>query len=175
MADCSHKACIGYTKCRSKRHHDYYLKNKGRLQITRKEYRETHKEDTKIRSRYWYTKNKKIILLRQKLRNIKDPAIKIKQRRQVKIECFNHYSLGEIKCNCCGVKDLMFLTLDHINNNGNIERKQLKSSGNSFYYWLRKRNYPMGYQVLCFNCNHAKYLNGGVCPHKEEVMPLLPI
>jgi len=32
--------------------------------------------------------------------------------------------------------------------------------------WLRKYNYPKGFQVLCHNCNMAKRF--GVCPHKEK-------
>jgi hypothetical protein len=37
--------------------------------------------------------------------------------------------------------------------------------GVRFYSWLRRNNYPEGYQVLCFNCNIAKGLYG-VCPHQ---------
>jgi hypothetical protein len=33
---------------------------------------------------------------------------------------------------------------------------------------LKKRGYPPGYRVLCFNCNRGRYLNGGVCPHEIE-------
>ena len=30
--------------------------------------------------------------------------------------------------------------------------------------WLKDNGYPSGFQVLCMNCNHAKYRNGGVLP-----------
>ena len=70
-------------------------------------------------------------------------------------------------CACCGETQRTFLTLDHINGDGNKERKALgRSGGETFYAHLRKQGYPRGYQVLCFNCNHGRYLNGGVCPHQ---------
>jgi hypothetical protein len=75
------------------------------------------------------------------------------------------------------VSDLVFLTIDHINNDGNIHRSIINGKrtkdGNSYgagaqtYRWLIDNDYPGGFQVLCFNCNWAKS-NGG-CPHKGEV------
>lgn len=74
------------------------------------------------------------------------------------------------KCACCGEADKRFLSLDHVNNDGYIERKTLKGSKGS-YRLARKENYPDRYQVLCFNCNCAKKNFGGVCPHK--ISPVL--
>ena len=74
---------------------------------------------------------------------------------------------GGYKCNCCGETEPMFLSIDHVDNNGANERKSGKycGSGTGFYQWLRKNNFPSGYQVLCMNCNTGKHKNGGVCPH----------
>lgn len=47
------------------------------------------------------------------------------------------------------------LSLDHIQGNGTEERKS-KGSGDDFYRWLIKNNYPVAYQVLCANCNTIK-------------------
>lgn len=69
---------------------------------------------------------------------------------------FNHY--GEV-CAYCGQRLLLFLTIDHINNNGNEHRRQLRSgknNGHNIYAWLRKNNYPTGFQTLCYNCNIVK-------------------
>ena len=72
------------------------------------------------------------------------------------------------KCNCCGESGLDFLTIDHINNDGNKERKERPQTGMLFYHWLVKNSFPKSnYQVLCFNCNCGKNINGGICPHKE--------
>ncbi len=101
-----------------------------------------------------YHKHKKEIGERRKITRIK-----------LKIETIKHYSKDQNKCNCCGEKTIEFLTIDHINNDGNKHRKEINSQGgNNFYSWLRKRNYPKGLQVLCFNCNCAKG-HYGSCPH----------
>lgn len=89
----------------------------------------------------------------------------LKQRRQgIKERCFDHY--GHM-CRCClKIYDLIFLTLDHVNNDGNKHRKSVngRNNGHSFYAWAIKNNFPDIFQTLCFNCNHAKHLNGGICP-----------
>jgi hypothetical protein len=71
------------------------------------------------------------------------------------------------KCVCCGETIQVFLTIDHIDESGAAERKQLnRSGGYNFYYWLKQQGYPKdNYQVLCFNCNHAKHVLGK-CPHQ---------
>jgi len=89
---------------------------------------------------------------------------RIKFRKMV----LTHYSNGNLKCSCCGESNIYFLTIDHINNNGNKHRKEINSSGGPhFYDWLIKNNYPAGYDVLCMNCNHGKSRNNGKCPHKN--------
>lgn len=84
-------------------------------------------------------------------------------------ETFSHY--GGSRCACCGETMAEFLTLDHINNDGAAERKQLSGrkdwGGRDFYLILKKSNWPTGYQVLCRNCNWGKHVNGGVCPHQD--------
>ena len=77
---------------------------------------------------------------------------------------------GGYKCNCCGETERMFLSIDHVNNDGAEERKSGKysGSGTAFYTWLRKNNFPSGYQVLCMNCQIGKHKNGGVCPHQQK-------
>lgn len=69
-------------------------------------------------------------------------------------------------CSCCGEKNPAFLTIDHMNNDGSEHRRTIKTS--RIYSWLKKRGYPKeGFQVLCFNCNCGRYVNGGICPHQE--------
>lgn len=72
------------------------------------------------------------------------------------------------KCACCGEDTLEFLTIDHIDETGASERKEIgRGGGYNFYYWLKKRGYPKdNYQVLCFNCNFAKHAYGK-CPHQS--------
>jgi hypothetical protein len=94
-----------------------------------------------------------------------------KERRLRHLEaCLAAYG-GKI-CACCGETEPMFLTLDHIENNGSRHRRSLfgnKNCGSSaFYFALVKAGFPPGLQVLCWNCNLGRNRNGGICPHKES-------
>ena len=66
-------------------------------------------------------------------------------------------------CACCGLDlHLDFLAIDHIHGRKQGDRK----TGKQLYAYLKKENYPKGYQVLCWNCNTTKELYGK-CPHKR--------
>jgi hypothetical protein len=73
---------------------------------------------------------------------------------------------GGYRCACCGIREAMFLTIDHIKNGGTRHRRRI---GSRFFRWLKENGYPKGFQVLCSNCNHGRHRNGGVCPHKDPV------
>lgn len=79
------------------------------------------------------------------------------------------------KCGCCGETNIVFLTIDHINNDGAKHRRELSGKdkkgtggGTVTYLFLKKNNYPEGYRVLCFNCNCGRNINGGICPHETQ-------
>lgn len=78
-----------------------------------------------------------------------------------------HYSNGTMKCACCGESITEFLAIDHIEGGGNKERKRV-GSGQPFFRWLEQNGYPLGYQVLCHNCNMARAFYGA-CPHTKQV------
>lgn len=73
------------------------------------------------------------------------------------------------KCACCGETEPLFLQLDHIYNDGHIDRKTHKTSTKLFAA-LKKIGWPQDrYQLLCANCNFGKMLNGGLaCPHAKN-------
>ncbi len=77
-----------------------------------------------------------------------------------------YYSNSTMKCACCGESHYEFLTIDHINGEGN---KHVKKLGGMymFYLWLIKNNFPEGFQVLCYNCNLSKRTHKH-CVHKEN-------
>lgn len=81
---------------------------------------------------------------------------------RLKLEVLDAY--GGRECVCCGETIVEFLTIDHINGDGGKHRKEVNGS---MYIWLRKNNYPEGFQVLCMNCNFGKRLSG-ICPHKYD-------
>jgi hypothetical protein len=70
------------------------------------------------------------------------------------------------KCSCCGESERDFLTMDHIAGNGAEHRREIGEGSKRLYQFLKKNNFPSGFQVLCYNCNCAKG-HRGVCPHKR--------
>lgn len=89
---------------------------------------------------------------------------------RLRAETYEKY--GGARCACCGETEMAFLTLDHVNGGGNRHRKEIggsgSGSGEKIYRWLRDQNYPPGFQVLCWNCNCGRSMNGGICPHKHK-------
>jgi hypothetical protein len=86
------------------------------------------------------------------------------------------------ECACCGETELVFLTIDHIDDNGAEHRREMAAergngtteysqAGARTYRWLRDNGFPQGFQVLCANCNCGKHWNGGVCPHEMKERP----
>ena len=77
-------------------------------------------------------------------------------KRKLKEQLFNMYGH---KCILCGFDDKRTLTLDHINNNGSEERKQLGERG--VYRRARDNYLPSEYRILCMNCQFIeRYKNG---------------
>lgn len=82
------------------------------------------------------------------------------------------------KCVCCGENRPEFLTIDHISDNGRMERDKYLKYGSSFYHLLRKRGFPSvwtdsdgtvyEYALSCYNCNCARGTYG-YCPHSKEM------
>lgn len=82
-----------------------------------------------------------------------------------RVSVFEHY--GNI-CACCGETNDLFLSIDHINNDGHLEvwKSGKRIGGRQLYQKIVKADYPNKYQLLCMNCNYGKRMNGGICPHK---------
>ena len=76
-------------------------------------------------------------------------------------------------CVCCGEDEAIFLTIDHIFNDGAKHRAELFGYNKSriggvvkFYNFLIANNFPKDrFQILCYNCNCAKG-RVGYCPHR---------
>ena len=87
-----------------------------------------------------------------------------KQRKRLKEEVISIYGN---RCTCCGEDEISFLSIHHINFNGNLERKQgLKA----YYLYNKIINDPFcreSYTLLCMNCNSC-ITKDKACPHKEK-------
>ena len=71
-------------------------------------------------------------------------------------------------CRCCGLNEhLDFLTVDHIDGRKSRPKEEQGLLGANLTRWLRKNNFPDGFQILCFNCNATKGFFGS-CPHKRK-------
>lgn len=83
-------------------------------------------------------------------------------------EVFEAY--GGFVCTCCGETEPLFLSVDHIYNDGNEMRNTGTHArgGTAFYQWIRRHKFPPGFQILCMNCNTGKHRNGGTCPHQSS-------
>ena len=117
-------------------------------------YRADHKEDLASKKRAYNQAHRKEIR---------------EYQRGVKLAALNAY--GGLRCACpaCPLPEpgIAFLSIDHINNDGAHHRRQIGTG--RIYWWLKKNDYPTGFQVLCLNCNFAKGHNGGVCPHLDSL------
>ena len=78
-----------------------------------------------------------------------------------------HY--GSI-CKCCGESNRAFLTIDHVNNDGHMERRKYPTTSTMIAHIIRQ-GFPDTYQILCYNCNNGKRRTG-ICPHVIVAVPL---
>ena len=131
-------------------HKAYYLANIDKYKEYSHQYYLDHKEEDKERNKE-YTKQ-------WRLDN--PEKVKLQGQRSVqrlKVHVLFHYSKNDPSCVRCGNADVDVLCIDHIHGDGNQQRKRDKTGlGNAFYGWLKRNNFPEGFQVLCWNCNIKK-------------------
>jgi hypothetical protein len=126
--------------------------------------RQDNLEKYQLNARKRYEKNKSKISIQT-----------IKRYDKLRNEVLTGYSKGIPKCSCCRIGGNSFLAIDHI-----AGRKQMDSEPElvklgyssklvsvALYNWLVKNNFPKEFQILCHNCNYAKF-QLGKCPHEAE-------
>lgn len=107
-------------------------------------------EKRRLRNMRWRTKNPE-----EYTRQSREKYQRARERAIVR--------LGS-KCVCCGSDYLTMLDIDHIYNNGSVERAG-KSYSNLHRKVLAAENPHKEYQLLCASCNHSKARNYGLCEH----------
>lgn len=86
------------------------------------------------------------------------------KRRRIKLRAEMVEAYGG-KCVCCAESTVEFLTVDHINNDGQAHRKSIGGGGTNFLSALKKAGWPNEtLRLLCMNCNWASRFDR-VCPH----------
>lgn len=76
-------------------------------------------------------------------------------KQKLKETVFAHYCNGPIQCKC-GFNDIRALSIDHINGDGAKQKKELGGAGDRTYRWIKRNNFPTGFQILCMNCQFIK-------------------
>ncbi len=127
--------------------------NKEKINIWQRQYYENHKEELNFQHKEYYKNHMEEMKFYQK-----------QHHNALRLEILHYYSKDSMQCACCGESHIEFLTIDHINNDGKKHREKIGS--NNIYGWLKTHNFPIGFQVLCWNCNHCKG-GFGECYHKN--------
>jgi len=93
-------------------------------------------------------------------------AYRTARQRMIRKTVLDRY--GKV-CACCGEANSVFLTLDHINEDGHKDRMPGNRTYPGTYYssLFKAETIRKDLQVLCYNCNNAKHRNGGTCPHPK--------
>lgn len=114
--------------------------------------------------RFHYQGHKGIVAAQTRAWFALNPNFDRDRRRKIKLEMIAAYGGA---CVCCGESNPGFLTVDHIAQDGHLERSI--GGGCHLYGRLKKMGWPRDrYQLLCYNCNCGRAKNGGVCPHEDE-------
>lgn len=126
-----------------------------------KRYRERHRDAIRIRERAWrYSHPEKMRVYAERKRRTT-----YVWHQRLKAEVLSHYS-PRLVCQRCGFSDIRALSIDHIEGGGAKHFREIRSvGGGGFYQWLKRRNFPLGFQVLCMNCQWIKRSERGEVSH----------
>ena len=131
---------------------DEGLRNKREYQ---KKYYQLHQDIIRAKSKEYYQSHREAC---KKYKN----EYNREYFPRIKQLVLTHYGNGKLICVRCGFDNIKALSIDHINGGGNKHRKQInRTSSHKFYCWLKKQNFPEGYQTLCMNCQLIKKVDEG--------------
>ena len=128
-------------------------------------YTKEQRDNRMIKQKIWNSNNKEKVAAYKKAWRIKNPyhIDQQIQYRQDKKEAVYKF-LGN-KCKNCGENDPIYFQIDHVHNDGNLDRN---SPNKTHVHTLKKYlENPERFQLLCANCNWAKRMNGGK-PYKPK-------
>lgn len=101
-------------------------------------------------------------------------ADKCRAMGRVKRQALKKLVLGMLggACSGCGEKELEFLTIDHIDNDGAAHRESIGHGGMKMYRAVQHAPDLSRYQCLCFNCNMKKSFTRGSSPAARSMAKL---
>ena len=123
----------------------YRERNREKFNQRMRDWREANREKSREQAREW--RNRKLADSDPETVAAFRAMESEKSKRaydQCRTEVFAAY--GGEQCACCGESQTLFLSIDHIHNDGAQERKSgaYKGTGIGFYQWLRKNKFPSG-------------------------------
>jgi len=134
---------------RQKYDRQYNQQHKEERREYDRKYKQQHREEILAKKRQYYKANKARL-----------NALSKEKYQQYKLEVLSYYSVKSYPiCARCEVTDMDVLCIDHINGGGHKHRTKIGCWG--ICSWLKRNNYPEGYQVLCANCNLKKHIREG--------------
>ena len=147
----------------------YCLSHREQRNAQHRAYVATHREEIRASGRKSYKKHREERIEKIRIYEQSHKSELKMMKRAIKLDVLTHYGGGICACVTCGFDDLRALTIDHINGHGNAHRRSLGSCGGyAFYLWLRRNQYPDGYQTLCSNCQKIKQETDGEYAFKQK-------
>jgi len=145
------------TRCNKCKHEIYLLRQNEYKERACDRYTK-HRDDILADRAKKYKLERDGILSKRRQRWSSNPRIRATRDaywNSRKAECY--FILGN-KCVECSQEDFDLLNIDHIHNDGSIERLHIKST---LKLWNKiiKEGHCDKYQLLCFNCNFKKWIN----------------
>jgi hypothetical protein len=131
--------------------------SKGDVKAQKRRYYEKYRERINLQQReYDARKKKRLAAMSPKDRAdflLRKPVSKREYRRKLKAAVIAHYGICP-----CGESRPEVLEIDHINDGGQDHRREIAPKHGRVYMpaWLKKNNYPPGYQILCRLCHDKK-------------------
>jgi hypothetical protein len=124
----------------------------------------------------WYRKNRDMVQAKRTLRIMTNPEaeterihrkyLRYKERMDTRRKDTRQEAIAAYggKCVCCGESNPAFLTFDHKNNDGHLDRVSHIAAK------LKREGWPDQVRLMCYNCNCSRaFINrGGDCPHKNS-------
>ena len=96
-------------------------------------------------------------------------ASRRRQKERLKEEAIKAYG-G--KCYCCGEDNPGLLTIDHVNNDGYILRRNSNLHKHLIYKVVKREGYSPAYRLACFHCNLGRDKEPDKdCPHQKGPFP----
>jgi len=151
-----------YNKVKGYRRHECGVCNKRRVA----EHHETNKDRRLKRARERYHLDPSAHWTPERRHRANEMArIRYEKLRN---KVFDRYGS---ECAACGETERMFLTIDHINNDGWKLRMSgaSRESGSGLYKDVLKNGLRSDLEILCYNCNFGKQRNGGILVKDRRV------